>query len=75
MDTQTQEHNTVRNQNVVEEYFRDLADRNASFSRTAKRAATEAGVYAAIWAPVAIGVGYTLIKVGKKVFSPTAPIT
>jgi hypothetical protein len=68
METQNpQSHETARTRarQSVEDFLTEVQS-GESLPKTAKRA----GVYAAIWAPVAIGVGYTLLRIGKKMFTP-----
>lgn len=71
METQTQ-HQNPQGRASVEEFFRQLAD--DSRGKTPAQKMVDSGAravgYAAIWAPVAVGVGYTLMRLGRRVFSP-----
>jgi hypothetical protein len=70
--TQTNEQKERARQSV--EHFSDTMQRLGDTLRqqeTLLRTVKRAGVYAAIWAPVGLGVGYGLLKMARRIFTPT----
>lgn len=54
-----------RAQQTVQEFIRQVKQQDEPMLKTAKRA----GVYAAIWAPVGLGVGYGLLRMARRIFT------